>query len=80
MTDMNFGTFAFITGIASLLVLVLQLKDAFPEHREVRKTVFLIVLGVFIGTIISAFQHVSIKLDFPLNSPGQEGSFLHRKV
>jgi hypothetical protein len=63
---MDFGIVTYLAGIASLLGLVLQLFDAFPEYREVRKTVFLIVLGTFVGTLLSTFQHVSFKIEFPL--------------
>lgn len=65
---MDFAIISYIAGIASLLGLILQLIDAFPEYREVRKTVFLIVLGVFIGTILGSLQAVSIKLDSPLSA------------
>ncbi len=32
---MDIGLFTFIAGIASVLALALQLRDAFPEHREI---------------------------------------------
>lgn len=36
--------------------LVLQFADAFPEHREERKTVVIISLGVFLGVAASTFS------------------------
>ncbi|MGH7231865.1 MAG: hypothetical protein ACREJU_10980, partial [Nitrospiraceae bacterium] len=55
-------TFTYITGIAGLLGLLLQLKDAFPEHRELRKTVVLLVIGVFVGSLVASVR--SVKIDF----------------
>ena len=46
--NLDLDVFTYITGIAGLLGLVLQLKDAFPEHRETRKTIVLLVLGIFL--------------------------------
>ena len=45
--------FTIVAGIAGILGLILTLSDAFPEHREIRKTVFLLVLGVFVGALVS---------------------------
>jgi MFS family permease len=59
--------FTIVTGIAGLLGLLLQLRDAFPEHRETRKSIVMIVLGIFIGSLIasllnSKFSVVAIPL------------------
>jgi len=64
---MNIGLFAYITGIATLLGLFLQFKDVFPQHRETRKNVIFIILGVFIGTLIGIFQSINITLAVPLS-------------
>jgi hypothetical protein len=45
-----------------LLGLLLQLKDIFPEHREIRKTVVLLIIGIFVGSIIASVK--GIKVDF----------------
>ena len=68
--QLNLDTFTYITGIAGLLGLVLQLKDAFPEHREARKAIVMLVIGVFVGSLISALR--GVKVDFGATvSPSQ---------
>jgi hypothetical protein len=60
---MDFLTgFTYITGIAGLLGLFLQVKDSFPEHREARKTIVLLVIGVFLGAAISLLTGVKLIL------------------
>jgi hypothetical protein len=44
------------------LGLVLQFKDSFPEHRDLRKNVVLLVIGVFVGSVITSFK--GVKADF----------------
>jgi hypothetical protein len=60
--NLDFDAFTYITGIAGLLGLILQLKDSFPEHREVRKTIVLLVIGVFVGSVIASLK--GVKVDF----------------
>lgn len=60
--NLDFDAFTYITGIAGLLGLMLQLKDSFPEHREVRKTIVLLVLGIFIGSVFTSLK--GVKVDF----------------
>ena len=60
--NVNFDAFTYITGIAGLLGLVLQFKDSFPEHRDLRKNVVLLVIGVFVGSVIASFK--GVKVDF----------------
>jgi len=57
--------FVLITGIASLISLVLQFSNLFPEYKEAKKTIMLIITGVFGGTLISVVQgtHVSISMN-----------------
>lgn len=54
---------ALVSGIATLLGLFLQLRDVFPEHREVRRTTVVLLVGVFFGTLISSF--FTLKSTFP---------------
>jgi uncharacterized membrane protein len=56
--------FAFITGIATLISLVVQLSNLFPEYKEVKKNIMLFITGIFVGTVISVIQgaHVSISM------------------
>lgn len=63
---MDVGIFTYITGIATLLGLLIQLTDIFPHHREARKSLVLIVVGLFAGTLIGTFQKISVTLAFPL--------------
>lgn len=55
----------------SLLGLVLQFKDAFKEHREARNAIVFIVLGVFIGSLITSIRGVSIDFGGASISPFQ---------
>ena len=64
--NLNLDPFTYITGIAGLLGLVIQLADAFPKHREARKATVLLIIGVFLGTLISAAR--SVKIDLPEGS------------
>lgn len=43
-----------ISLVIAVVGIVLQLADAFPEHRETRKVIVLLSLGIFIGVAISA--------------------------
>jgi heme A synthase len=63
---MIIGLFTYITGIATLLGLFIQLKDVFPQHREARKNTILIILGLFIGTIIGSLQRISLNFTVPV--------------
>jgi hypothetical protein len=60
--NLDFDAFTYITGLAGLLGLLLQLKDIFPEHREIRKTVVLLIIGIFVGSVITSVK--GIKVDF----------------
>lgn len=59
--NLDFDTFTYITGIAGLLGLVLQFMDSFPEHRETRKTVVVLVIGVFVGSAIASLKGVKVE-------------------
>ena len=63
---MDIGLFTYITGIATLLGFVLQFRDVFPEHRELRKKVVLVIMGVFVGTLLGALQRVNVTVAAPL--------------
>ncbi len=58
---MNIDSFTYITGVATLLGLGLQLKDSFPGHREARKTVVLLVIGVFVGSLIASLKGMKVE-------------------
>lgn len=59
MNAPSLDVFTYITGLAGVLGLILQLKDAFPEHRESRKAIVLLTLGVFIGSLIGSVKNIS---------------------
>jgi len=59
--NLDFDTFTYITGIAGLLGLMLQLKDSFPEHREARKAIVLLVVGIFVGSVIASLKGVKVE-------------------
>lgn len=40
--------------IIAVVGIVLQLSDAFPEHRETRKVIVVLAIGVFLGMVASA--------------------------
>jgi hypothetical protein len=68
--NLDLDVFTYITGVAGLLGLALQLKDAFPEHREIRKTIVVLVFGIFLGSLISAIRGVRLDIGATL-SPTQ---------
>jgi len=57
--------FAYISGIITLLGFLLQLKDIFPAHRESRKTLLLLVAGIFLGSVITSLQAVQLTVQIP---------------
>jgi hypothetical protein len=59
--NLNFDAFTYITGVASLLGLFLQLKDSFPAHREARKTIVLLVVGVFVGSVVASLRGIRVE-------------------
>lgn len=48
---LNLTLVAFVIAVVGI---VLQLADAFPEHRETRKVIVYLSLGVFVGVAVSA--------------------------
>lgn len=59
--NLSFDAFTYITGIASLLGLVLQFKDSFPDHRDTRKTIVVLIIGVFVGSTIASLKGVRVE-------------------
>ena len=66
--NIDFDAFTYVTGIATLLGLILQLKDSFPEHRETRKTIFLLVIGIFMGSVIASLKGVKVEFGATISS------------
>lgn len=63
--DLNY--FTYITGVASLLGFILQIFDIFPKHAGVRKSLFLFIFGIFIGTTLNALDASKIEISFKLS-------------
>lgn len=59
--NFDFDAFTYITGTASLLGLLLQFKDIFPEHRDLRKSIVLLVIGVFVGSAVASLKGVKVE-------------------
>lgn len=66
--NLDLDAVAYISLVATLLGLVLQFKDVFPEHREARKAILLVVFGIFLGSIVSALRGVKVDFGPTLNS------------
>lgn len=49
--EMDLAIVGFIIAVVGI---VLQISDAFPDHREIRKTVVFVSIGVFLGILASA--------------------------
>ena len=60
---MEFTTFTYITGIATLLGFAIQIFDVFPSHSAVRSNILILVVGVFLGSVIGALDASEIKLE-----------------
>ena len=60
---MGFSYFTYIAGIASLLGFALQVFDVFPKHAGFRKTLFLLILGIFLGTLLNTFNASNINFE-----------------
>jgi hypothetical protein len=56
-------TFTIITGLASLFGFVIQAFDLFPKFGRARQVVFLLLVGVFIGSLLRAIDPSSVKLN-----------------
>ena len=66
--NLDLDAFTYITGVAALLSLALQFIDVFPEHRETRKTIVLLVIGIFVGSLVSALRGVKVDIGATLSS------------
>jgi hypothetical protein len=62
--------FTVITGLAGLLGLFLQLSDAFPKHRETRRALVFLIIGVFAGSLITSILKGSVSVSVPLSGYG----------
>lgn len=54
--------FTYIFGIVAILSFILQIRDVFPAHREVRKAVLYISLGIFVGSLFGALNSINITI------------------
>lgn len=64
---MELGYFTYITGLASLLSFVAQMLGWFPQHKGFRKGALLVITGLFIGSLSSAFNASNINFEFTIS-------------
>mgnify|MGYP006108936569 CR=1 FL=1 len=64
---MDFSYFSYITGLASLFGFIAQVMDWFPRHKDLRRSIFLVLIGIFVGSLSSAFNSSSITFDFSIS-------------
>lgn len=60
-------TFTLITGLASLCGFAIQVFDLFPKLGRARQIIFLILVGVFIGSLLRAIDPSSVKLSLQVS-------------
>jgi len=56
-------TFTLVTGLASLFGFAIQVFDLFPKLGRARQTVFVLLVGIFLGSLIRAIDASSIRLN-----------------
>jgi hypothetical protein len=56
-------TFTIVTGLASLFGFAVQVFDLFPKFGRARQVIFLLLVGVFIGSVLRAIEPSSVKLN-----------------
>jgi hypothetical protein len=59
-------TFAWVTGIASLISFGIQIFDLFPKYKEARHGVLFFSAGLFLGSLLNAVEPSSIKIQVHL--------------
>lgn len=64
---MDLDYFSYVTGLASLFGFIAQIMDWFPRHKELRKNIFLVLIGIFTGSLSSVFNTSSITFDFTVS-------------
>ena len=64
---MDFSPFLYVTGLASLFGFIVQVMDWFPHYKETRNSIFLFCFGIFVGSLLSAFNPSFITLDFSIS-------------
>ncbi|MEK8087573.1 hypothetical protein WNB94_14260 [Aquabacterium sp. A3] len=56
--------FTIITGLASLFGFAIQAFDVFPQHARGRQALWMLIMGGFIGGLLSTLDVRSVRLDF----------------
>ncbi len=59
--------FTYITGIATLVGFALQVFDALPSYRSYRQKMFYLLLGLFLGSLVTAFDGSKISFTFEIS-------------
>ena len=63
---MDISPFTYIAGIASVLGFILQVFNVFPKYGQLRKSLLLVILGFFAGSILGTFDSSSIVFKFEI--------------
>jgi len=56
--------FTILTGLASLFGFMIQVFDLFPKFGRARQIVFLLLVGVFVGSLLRAIDPSSVRFNF----------------
>ena len=64
---MELSYFTYIAGIASLLSFAIQVFNVFPKHAQFRKSIFLLILGIFLGTLLNTLNASHINFDVKIS-------------
>ena len=59
--------FTYITGVLTFIGFILQVRDVFPAHKEIRKGALLIAFGVFLGSIVGSVDRVQFNIETELH-------------
>ncbi len=59
-------SFTLITGLASLFGFLIQIFDLFPRLGQAREKLFLVLVGIFIGSLFKAIDPTAIRISFQI--------------
>lgn len=56
--------FTILTGLASLFGFAFQIFDVFPQHARGRQSIWMLIMGGFIGGLLATLDVHAVRLDF----------------
>jgi hypothetical protein len=56
--------FTILTGLASLFGFAFQIFDVFPQHARGRQSLWMLIMGGFLGGLVATLDVHSVRLDF----------------